>query len=584
MTELNGHLVNISMGQGQEQVSIVSLNKAAKDGGWVLLQNIHLMQSWLKTLERTLEIVEEFAHPEFRCILTSEPPSSLQGPMWELIPEAVLQKCIKIADETPTDLKSNLRRAYSKFSQESIEACNKPREFKATLFALCFFHSLISGRIKFGPQGWSRKYPFNDGDLTICAQVLCNYLNNAERLGADIPWPDLRYIFGDIMYGGHITDQWDRRVCNAYLATLIIPELLSNLSLAPGFKSPDASKMDYVHYQKSIEERFPPEQPGLFGLHNNAEIGFLTNQGISIFKTVQSVSGATVGTGSLDIWVSIPIIAKCLDQLPQDLEMTEVRGRLSEQDFTPYVITSLQESDRMNLLLQEIRSSLVELELGIGGQLNVTEGMERLSEALQLNRVNASWRQFAYPSLKNLASWLADLTKRVEQLVAWTGERAVLRSIWISGLFNPMAFLTAVMQVTARASMLPLDYMTNHYTFLNTKDPADLVVGGGGAASTQGVHIHGLFMEGAGWEEGKVDGEGYISDSKMKELHPVMPVANVLSVHVEQMDWTSMYKCPVFTTSERGSTFVMQVNVRMDPDDDEKRWILAGAALLMADD
>ena len=30
----------------------------------------------------------------------------------------------------------------------------KPREFKATLFALCFFHSLISGRIKFGAQGW----------------------------------------------------------------------------------------------------------------------------------------------------------------------------------------------------------------------------------------------------------------------------------------------------------------------------------------------------------------------------------------------------------------------------------------------
>lgn len=27
--------------------------------------------------------------------------------------------------------------------------------------------------------GWSKKYPFNDGDLTICAQVLCNYLNNA---------------------------------------------------------------------------------------------------------------------------------------------------------------------------------------------------------------------------------------------------------------------------------------------------------------------------------------------------------------------------------------------------------------------
>jgi hypothetical protein len=32
-----------------------------------------------------------------------------------------------------------------------------------------------------------------------------------------VPWDDLRYIFGEIMYGGHITDPWDRRTCNTYL-------------------------------------------------------------------------------------------------------------------------------------------------------------------------------------------------------------------------------------------------------------------------------------------------------------------------------------------------------------------------------
>jgi dynein heavy chain len=579
MHEASGRFVNISMGQGQEQVAINALQKAARDGGWVMLQNIHLMQNWLKALERTLEMVEEFAHDDFRCVLTSEPPSALQGPLWECIPEAILQKCIKVADEAPTDLKSNLRRAYSKFSQEHIEACLKTREYKATLLALCFFHSLISGRIRFGAQGWSRKYPFNDGDLTICGQVLCNYLNNAERLGTDVPWPDLRYIFGDIMYGGHITDFWDRRVCITYLQILVLPELLNNLTLAPGFKSPDASKLDYSNYVKFIEERFPPEQPQLFSLHPNAEIGFLTNQGISIFKTVQNVSGAGSGTSALDITNASPLITKYSEELPPDLDMVDIRGKLSEEDYTPYVITSLQESDRMNLLLQEIRNSLVELELGISGQLNISEGMESLSEALQMNRVNAAWQKLAYASLKPLAAWFADLTLRVDQLVSWTSVRGLLKSIWISGLFNSMAFLTAVMQVTARASGLPLDYMTNRTTFLNIRDPSDIV-----ALPASGVHIHGLFLEGASWEEGKGEDEGYIFDSKMKELHPVMPVANVYSVQLKAMDWSNMYKCPVFVTSMRGDTFVVAVNVRMDPDDDEKRWILFGAALLMTDD
>lgn len=41
-------------------------NRFAKDGGWVLLQNCHLMQSWVPSLERLLEIVQQGAHVTFR--------------------------------------------------------------------------------------------------------------------------------------------------------------------------------------------------------------------------------------------------------------------------------------------------------------------------------------------------------------------------------------------------------------------------------------------------------------------------------------------------------------------------------------
>lgn len=40
-----------------------------------------------------------------------------------------------------------------------------------------------------------------------------SYLNDNPQ----VPWDDLRYIFGEIMYGGHITDAWDRRTNNVYL-------------------------------------------------------------------------------------------------------------------------------------------------------------------------------------------------------------------------------------------------------------------------------------------------------------------------------------------------------------------------------
>ncbi len=41
-------------------------------------------------------------------------------------------------------------RALGKFSQEDINKSSKPNEYKSILFALCYFHSVVLGRRKFG--------------------------------------------------------------------------------------------------------------------------------------------------------------------------------------------------------------------------------------------------------------------------------------------------------------------------------------------------------------------------------------------------------------------------------------------------
>lgn len=103
--------------------------------------------------------------------------------------------------------------------------CAREVEFKSILFALCYFHAVVCERRKFGPQGWNRSYPFNTGDLTISCNVLYNYL----EANAKVPWEDLRYLFGEIMYGGHITDDWDRRLCRTYLEVYMHPEMVSTM-------------------------------------------------------------------------------------------------------------------------------------------------------------------------------------------------------------------------------------------------------------------------------------------------------------------------------------------------------------------
>ncbi|KAL4703187.1 hypothetical protein ACJJTC_018259 [Scirpophaga incertulas] len=294
-TSDNGNFHNVSLGQGQEVVAEQAMDIAVNKGHWVVLQNIHLVKKWLPSLEKKMETFANGCHSEFRMFMSAEPAAT---PDAHIIPQGILESSIKITNEPPTGMQANIHKALDNFNQETLEMCGKEAEFKAILFALCYFHAVVAERRKFGPQGWNKIYPFNVGDLTISVFVLYNYLEANSR----VPWEDLRYLFGEIMYGGHITDDWDRRLCNAYLEELMQPDLVDGeLQLAPGFPAPPNT--DYCGYHQYIEDAMPAESPYLYGLHPNAEIGFLTTTSENLFRTIfemqprdAQASGATTVT------------------------------------------------------------------------------------------------------------------------------------------------------------------------------------------------------------------------------------------------------------------------------------------------
>ncbi|KAF5277248.1 hypothetical protein FQR65_LT00356 [Abscondita terminalis] len=559
----NQNFHNVSLGQGQEVVAEHAMDVAALKGHWVILQNIHLVRKWLPALEKKIEHYAESAHPDYRVFMSAEPAAT---PEAHIIPQGILESSIKITNEPPTGMQANLHKALSNFNQETLEQCGKEAEFKVILFSMCYFHAVVAERRKFGPQGWNKIYPFNVGDLTISIFVLFNYLEANSK----VPWEDLRYLFGEIMYGGHITDDWDRRLCITYLEELLQPDLVDGeLLLAPGFPAPPNT--DYPGYHSYIDDVMPPESPYLYGLHPNAEIGFLTTTAENLFRTVFEMqprdAGASGGATITREDKVRQIIDEMIEKLPEDFNILEIMGKVEER--TPYVIVAFQECERMNHLMGEIKRSLKELDLGLKGELTITSDMEELENSLFLDQVPISWSVRAYPSLLGLTSWFVDLLLRIRELETWSTDFVLPSSVWLGGFFNPQSLLTAIMQSTARKNELPLDKMCLQCD-VSKKQKEEFT-----SAPRDGAYVHGLHMEGARWDVQA----GIIMDSRLKELFPAMPVINVRAITQDKQDLRNMYECPVYKTRMRGPTYVWTFNLKTK--DKPAKWTLAGVAILL---
>ena len=82
---------------------------------------------------------------------------------------------------------------------------------------------------------------------------------------------------------------------------------------------------------------------------------------------------------TLTSWTSLPLW--CM----------QIEARV--KDKTPYVVVALQEAARMNTLLTEMRQSMEELLLGLGGSLNMSDKMEKLATGKLHSHHFALWQE-----------------------------------------------------------------------------------------------------------------------------------------------------------------------------------------------
>uniref|UniRef100_UPI000FC45FB7 Dynein axonemal heavy chain 10 n=1 Tax=Bos taurus TaxID=9913 RepID=UPI000FC45FB7 len=563
----------LAMGQGQEKVALQLLETAVARGQWLMLQNCHLLVKWLKDLEKSLERITK-PHPDFRLWLTTDPTKGF--------PIGILQKSLKVVTEPPNGLKLNMRATYFKISPEMLDQCPHPA-FKSLVYVLAFFHAVVQERRKFGKIGWNVYYDFNESDFQVCMEILNTYLTKAfQQHDPRIPWGSLKYLIGEVMYGGRAIDSFDRRILTIYMDEYLGDFLFDTFQPFHFFWN---KEVDYKIPPGDVKEKFVEaiealplaNTPEVFGLHPNAEIGYYTQAARDMWAhllELQPQTGESSAGISRDDYIGQ--VAKDIEnKMPKIFDLDLVRKHLG-QSISPTSVVLLQELERFNKLVIRMTRSLAELQRALAGEVGMSSELDDVARSLFLGQIPNIWRKLAPDTLKSLGNWMLYFLRRFNQYTTWVTESEP-SVMWLSGLHIPESYLTALVQATCRRNGWPLDRSTL-FTQVTKFQDADEV----NERAGQGCFVSGLYLEGADWDIEK----GCLIKSKPKVLVVDLPILKIIPIEAHRLKLQNTFRTPVYTTSTRRNA--MGVGLVFEADlfttKHISHWVLQGVCLTLNSD
>ncbi|XP_044786444.2 dynein axonemal heavy chain 8 [Bubalus bubalis] len=549
----------ISMGQGQEVHARKLIQMSTQQGGWVLLQNCHLGLEFMEELLETLTITETI-DDTFRVWITTEPHVRF--------PITLLQTSLKFTNEPPQGVRAGLKRTFAGINQDLLDISNLPM-WKPMLYTVAFLHSTVQERRKFGPLGWNIPYEFNSADFSASVQFIQNHLDECD-IKKGVSWNTVRYMIGEVQYGGRVTDDFDKRLLNCFARVWFSEKMFEpSFCFYTGYKIPVCKTLDqYFEYIQSLPSLDNPE---VFGLHPNADITYQSNTASAVLETITNIQPKESGGGVGETREAIVyrLSEDMLSKLPPDYVPHEVKARLIKMGHLNSMNIFLrQEIDRMQKVISILRSSLSDLKLAIEGTIIMSENLRDALDNMYDARIPQIWKRVSWDS-STLGFWFTELLERNAQFSTWIFEGRP-NVFWMTGFFNPQGFLTAMRQEVTRAHKgWALDSVTIHNEVLRqTKEEVT-------SPPAEGVYIYGLYMDGAAWDRRN----GKLTESTPKVLFTQLPVLHIFAINSTAPKDPKLYVCPIYKKPRRTDlTFITVVYLRtvLSPD----HWILRGVALL----
>jgi len=260
---------------------------------------------------------------------------------------------------------------------------------------------------------------------------------------------------------------------------------------------------------------------------------------------------------------------------------------------------------KFNELLGKMKSTLLSLELAMQGLSVMSSELEEMFQFFLIQKTPPTWDNLSYVSLKPLGAWCEDLFARVRVMDLWMKEGPP-NLFWLAGMFFPQGFMTAVLQQHSRKTAIAIDTLAFQAEVkhevrnsplcplaMKIEDEVELDF----EPPTDGVHVYGMFLQGARWNRTKK----CIEDSVQGELfcplpiiwlEPLIPaVLKPANAFISQRE--GCYRCPMYKTSTRAgllsttghsTNYVVCLDIPHGGAGEEK-WVCCGVAMLcMLDD
>lgn len=219
----------------------------------------------------------------------------------------------------------------------------------------------------------------------------------------ETPWVALKYLIAEISYGGHITDNFDKRLLVTYSANVFN----NNVLIIPNYQLSEIGEY-YIPNEGNLEttkefiDILPnTDAPELFGQNQNAEITSLIDESRGIFQNLLLLqSESSAGEHGENREESVYQIAQdILTTLPKPQNYEEIKKKFG-RNLSPLEIVLLQEIDRYNKLLRLISADLSILLKCIKGLSILTANIEIVLISLSAGTVPASWLKCNFSFIK----------------------------------------------------------------------------------------------------------------------------------------------------------------------------------------